>query len=92
VSSCRIFETLFLLLQPLLGVILSHRDIDIKFVTVFSVDPEDIRKAIPPKLWLTCTEMQSDSILLSGFMWPVIFKPYVPRKARMLKLFSILQD
>jgi hypothetical protein len=36
-------------------------------------------------------EIQSDSILLSGFPWPIIFKPYVSWKTCMLKLFSILQ-
>jgi hypothetical protein len=42
--------------------------------------------------------IQCDSKLLSGFPWPIIFKPettnenaYVHWKARMLKLFSILQ-
>jgi hypothetical protein len=35
--------------------------------------------------------IQSDSKLLPVFPWPIIFKPYVPRKARMLKLFSISQ-
>jgi hypothetical protein len=34
--------------------------------------------------------IQGDSKLLSGFPWPIIFKPYASRKARMLKSFSIL--
>jgi hypothetical protein len=37
---------------PLLVVILNPRDIDIKFVRIFSVDFEDVRKAIPPERWL----------------------------------------
>jgi hypothetical protein len=35
-------------------------------------------------------DIQSDSKILSGFPYPIIFKPYVTRKARMLQLFSIL--
>jgi hypothetical protein len=42
---------------------------------------------------VSCVRMrvQSDSKLLSGFKWPIIFKSYMPRKARILKLFSILE-
>jgi hypothetical protein len=35
--------------------------------------------------------IQYHSNLLSGFPWPIIFKPDEPRKEGMLKLFSILQ-
>jgi hypothetical protein len=36
-------------------------------------------------------DIQCDSKLLSGFPWPIIFKPEKKIKARMLKLFSILR-
>jgi hypothetical protein len=36
-------------------------------------------------------DAQGDSKLLLGFPWPIIFKPYILQKERMLKLFSILQ-
>jgi hypothetical protein len=39
----------------------------------------------------TESNIQSDFKLLLGYPWPIIFKPYVPWKARVLKLFSILQ-
>jgi hypothetical protein len=38
-----------------------------------------------------CVKYTGDSKLLAGFPCPIIFKPYVQRMARMLKLFSILQ-
>jgi hypothetical protein len=34
--------------------------------------------------------VQSDYKLLSGFPWRINFKPYQPRKARMLRLIGIL--
>jgi hypothetical protein len=93
VSNSRILKLHFYFPYPLVVLILSHRDVDIKFMAIFSVDPEgtSIRKAIPPKRWLIFTEIQKDSKLLSGFLCPIILRPYVLSKARMLKLFSILQ-
>jgi hypothetical protein len=48
---------------------------------------------LPPETWIPLNIaiiIQSNSKLLSGFPCPVIFKPDVPRKACILKLFSIL--
>jgi hypothetical protein len=39
----------------------------------------------------TTANIHSDSKLLSVFPWPIIFKPYVPSKVRMLKLLNIMQ-
>jgi hypothetical protein len=41
---------------------------------------------IPP-----CIQQHISFLGSTGCSWPVFFKPYVQRKTRMLKLFSILQ-
>jgi hypothetical protein len=41
--------------------------------------------------YVTASEVQNHSKLLSGFQWSIIFKPYILRKARMLKMFSIMK-